>query len=565
MGAPTQKVSAAAVVAAIDRLSSLRFSREKATLFDYLCVKREQARATPGKTNDPIVFDSIMLSTAIDEAFGLLRGTPKPFLNPFGTRSGAIQWLAAGRARSGAYTNLTSSASVGNRILIQSIAPAPEGKKGKSFVFKPTAEKDLAGTLGKGVSEALKLESPKVPFEPLAAIALRRQDLPVGMGGPQLEQKFRDFFNLSSSQFETLFVSDPSFVLSYDDIGFTEDASTLPAHLRPSSTTAQQVVQATQSSSPSPNHALFPLSVDPAVLRRLKEALRYSKVVAVVGPPGTGKTSLVKQALDDAQETPSEYGFANPPYPLWRTAETGWTERDIIGGHFPTREGTLTFIEGIVLQSIRDNQVLVVDEMNRADLDRALGAAMTFLSLQEVDLSRSTLDRTGAPMVLTWDDGQPDSGRDDSDSNVVTYTAGRDWRMIGTYNDVDLGKVFHMSLGLARRMATVRVRPIAPDEFENVLVTGTEQLLPGTVATLKALYEQHLAIPLGPAVFIDIASFVIANREVTGPTEAALLLDGYLAYVSPHLRRLKKEDLNSFLDELEKQLPGSREELSWLL
>ncbi len=136
------------------------------------------------------------------------------------------------------------------------------------------------------------------------------------------------------------------------------------------------------------------------------------------------------------------------------------------------------------------------------------------------------------------------------DDRQRVYVASSEWRLIGTYNSADLGRVFSMGGALNRRWATVPVPPVPPEQLPEILRGRIPGLPDGVETTLQQLYALHLtptgtnpaALPLGPGPFVDMARYV---REATDAsqnlpaTEARVLLhDAYVLYVGPQLRRL---------------------------
>ncbi len=137
------------------------------------------------------------------------------------------------------------------------------------------------------------------------------------------------------------------------------------------------------------------------------------------------------------------------------------------------------------------------------------------------------------------------------DSAQRVYVAGTDWRIIGTYNSEDLGRVFSMGAALSRRWATIPVPPLEADEIMNPL--GRIAGLPVNLLTLiQQLYAAHLGVlPLGPAPFLDMARYVADENSAPPPAGAAPnsisqvalahLRDAYVLHLSPQLRRLDPE------------------------
>ncbi len=399
-----------------------------------------------------------------------------------------------------------------------------------------------------------------MPLEPSAAFLLRREVFPPSADRQSLVHRFKEIFHLTDHELNTLFEEMPEFPVTFDEVGFRDAIDSLPPDLHPPSPSAGQagMVEASRElvalAPTNPIELIIPDVVD----RRARRALARYRAIALVGPPGTGKSQLVDRLVKEAQADPDAFGLMAPPQFQRYTAETDWTARTVVGGYFPQADGTLVFREGHLLRAIRANSWLVLDEMNRADLDRVLGPILTFLAGQDADLELSDLGGQGKPMGLAWG-LKAESGVEENDKRRI-YVAGKDWRIIGTYNSVDLGRVFSMGSALSRRWATVPVPPLPEDQLPAVLqqVAGLSDTV---IDVLRQLYAEHLTVlPIGPAPFLDMARYVVDDEdesESTGAGPGAVsvstrrtLQDAYILFMAPQLRRLDSERRAAFIKTL---------------
>src|SRR6188474_2882646 len=127
----------------------------------------------------------------------------------------------------------------------------------------------------------------------------------------------------------------------------------------------------------------------------IKKAYESSLFVLIIGPKGTGKTSLVRKFAADIGKTLYSINFS------LRTRESH------LVGTKTMSQGEITFVEGILIKSMREGGILYLDEVNAAEAD-------VLLRLDEALDDRRQL-------VLKEAEGQ-----------IVNATA--DWFVIATIN-----------------------------------------------------------------------------------------------------------------------------------
>jgi MoxR-like ATPase len=296
--------------------------------------------------------------------------------------------------------------------------------------------------------------------------------------------------------------------------------------------------------------------------RMVDTSVRAFPVVVLVGAPGTGKGAILTDLIERVKHDPASFGFdahVEPrwPDPLKRTPDEGTSPADLAGGHVPDGAGgTLRWGSGAVLDALAADRWLILDELNRGDLDKILGPLLTWLAGETVELGNLT-PATGSPrIVLGWDDDRPDSyvdppeglDADPATTTEVVFRAGRDFRVLGTYNPLDAKRVFSMGLALGRRLRQVPIavpdrddmKALLDERFPNTSESMRERIVKAYVAHQTA----NEKTALGPALFLEMPRYVVSGLLRSGlaenaadePLSSELLQEAYVVCVGRYLR-----------------------------
>lgn len=274
-------------------------------------------------------------------------------------------------------------------------------------------------------------------------------------------------------------------------------------------------------------------------VEQIVAAVDAGKHLILTGPPGTGKTTLAYLAGEVARRSMMCTGY------MPTTATPEWTTFETIGGIQPTPDGLL-FRPGMFIEAIETGQWLIIDELNRANFDRAFGQLFTVLSGQSVVLPFKRKGESYRISVVPHGDTPP--------PETSPLSVPMNWRIIGTMNVFDKNLLFDLSYALMRRFAFIEVGCPSQAVYEELL---------GRVgaggATVRELMVVRQFIELGPAVFLDAAKYA-GRRAQDGVSQSRLLYEVFYAYFLPQFEGVNESvasqvynSISGLLDPVEQQ------------
>ena len=321
--------------------------------------------------------------------------------------------------------------------------------------------------------------------------------------------------------------------LSDKKLGYYADSGKLPLCIKNfnEEDTTTEIIE-TRSFNINPDNLDTNLIINKNTLYQAAAILNSSKNIIFEGVPGTGKTVLAKDICEHAK---NEH-FCNDY--IITTATSDWTTYDVIGGLMPDINGNLNFEEGIFLKAIRENKLLIIDEINRADIDKAFGQLFTVLSGSNVELNYK-IDGNNIKI------GHTENLESYYDNSTKTYYIGKDFRILATMNNYDKDSLYELSYAFMRRFAFTEINIPNPEEYNSLIDKWNEELViklsQEYVDSLKLLLNLNQYRKLGPAIYYDVIQYM--DHRLKFESDQNILEEVILSFIIPQFEGLTKNKL----------------------
>jgi len=289
----------------------------------------------------------------------------------------------------------------------------------------------------------------------------------------------------------------------------------------------------------------YKLAIDKNVVKRIIRHLRGRKNVVLVGAPGVGKTVLARKILkivgkeDNGTEESVE-----------RVAHAEWTKLHVTGGLNLKGE----FVPGCVTFAAQEKKWLLIDEFNRADINKAFGEM--FLGIES-----NTIEITP----------EEANGRSGVEKDNVIIDIPEKFRMVCTMNDYDKNLLLtELSFGLITRFAFVDIKPNEEEELDSIKAQlfkngkinsddyekckGVVEKFYDFIKDVRAAKHDRM---IGVRTCVDVFRYTVSASKEERKINPEVFLDEALCdYVLPQFDRLDRHVIESAIAAAKANLPS---------